>query len=181
MDTELNETLHNEGDPPEQEPQEKEKEKEEECQELKNIQYKTLLMKGTTLKDVKSSNNLENLEEFLENEKNNNDSESWCKLNKTIKLQKIKTYVEQYKVDHKLTDEDKNSLLLFLKDCLDKKKLMRVKDVVYDKENGTIMDIPALTFVKATKHFTLKNVEKRVSTLKSLSVKKKSAKNKEDA
>ena len=59
-------------------------------------------------------------------------------------------------------------MVKFLKDCLDRKKLQRIKDVVYDKENGEIKEIPALTYIRTTKHFTLKNIEKRISTLKSL-------------
>ena len=50
--------------------------------------------------------------------------------------------------------------------------MARVKDVIYDKDNGTIKDIPALHYVKANKHFTLKNIDKRISTLKSLAPKK---------
>ena len=63
-------------------------------------------------------------------------------------------------------------LVLFLKDSLDKKKLSRVKDVIYDKENGVVKEIPALLYTKSNKHFTLKNIDKRVSTLKSLAPKK---------
>ena len=70
--------------------------------------------------------------------------------------------------------------MTFLKDCLDKKKLQRVKDVIYDKTTGMVKEIPALHYVKSSKHFTLKNIDKRVSTLKSLAPKKvnKSIKNK---
>jgi len=50
--------------------------------------------------------------------------------------------------------------------------LCRVKDVIYDKINGVVKEIPALTYTKASKHFTLKNMDKRVSTLKSLAPKK---------
>ena len=59
-----------------------------------------------------------------------------------------------------------------MKDCLDRKKLQRVKDVIYDKTEGVIKEIPALSYTKSSKHFTLKNLEKRVSTLKSLAPKK---------
>jgi hypothetical protein len=48
----------------------------------------------------------------------------------------------------------------------------RIKDVIYDKTTGIIKEVPALHYVKASKHFTLKNLEKRVSTLKSLTPKK---------
>ena len=145
-----------------------------ECQELKNIKYKTMLLNGVPLQETKSSNNLTNLDKFLENEKNNNINEPWCKLNKTIKTKKLQDYVELYKTQNNLSDEESNLLILFLKDCIDRKKLQRVKDVLYDKENGTIKEIPALHYIKSTKHFTLKNIDKRVSTLKSLAPKKSS-------
>jgi len=143
-----------------------------ECQELKNIKYKTMLLNGAPLQETKSSNNLSNLDKFLENEKNNNINEPWCKLNKTIKTKKLQEYVELYKSQNNLSDEESNLLIVFLKDCIDRKKLQRVKDVLYDKENGIIKEIPALHYIKASKHFTLKNIDKRVSTLKSLAPKK---------
>jgi hypothetical protein len=144
----------------------------EECLELKNIKYKTMLLNGNPLKETKSENDLSNLDKFLEDEKNNNVNEPWCKLNKTIKTKKILEFVEKYKSEKNLDQEEEKVLLTFLKDCLDRKKLQRVKDVVYDKTNGSIKEIPALSYTKANKHFTLKNMDKRVSTLKSLAPKK---------
>jgi hypothetical protein len=144
----------------------------EECLELKNIKYKTMLLNGNPLQETKSENDLSNLDKFLEDEKNNNVNEPWCKLNKTIKTKKILDFVEKYKSEKNLDQEEEKALLAFLKDCLDRKKLQRVKDVVYDKTNGSIKEIPALSYTKANKHFTLKNMDKRVSTLKSLAPKK---------
>ena len=144
----------------------------EECQELKNIKYKTMLLNGNLLRETKSANDLSNLDKFLENEKNNNINEPWCKLNKTIKTKKFIEFIEIYKKDKELNEEETNNLTKFLKDCLDKKKLSRVKDVIYDKINGVVKEIPALTYTKANKHFTLKNIDKRISTLKSLTPKK---------
>ena len=143
-----------------------------ECQELKNIKYKTMLLNGAPIVETKSSNDLSNLDKFLETEKNNNSSEPWCKLNKTIKTKKIIDFVETYSKDKNMNVDESNAMLSFLKDCIDKKKLARVKDVIYDKDNGVVKEIPALVYTKANKHFTLKNIDKRVSTLKSLAVKK---------
>ena len=147
-------------------------EKEEECLELKNIMYKTMLLNGNPLHETKSEKDLSNLDKFLENEKNNNVNEPWCKLNKTIKTKKLIEFVEKYKTDNNLDQDEAKLLTSFLKDCIDRKKLQRVKDVVYDKSNGSIKEIPALAYTKTNKHFTLKNVDKRVSTLKSLAPKK---------
>jgi hypothetical protein len=141
----------------------------EECIELKNIKYKTMLINGVALNESKASQSIHNLDKFLENEKNSNENEPWCKLNKTIKIKKMTEYVlEIYKKTANLDDDECEKLIVFLKDCLDRKKLQRIKDVLYDKEKGMIKEIPALTYTRVTKHFTLKNIEKRISTLKSL-------------
>lgn len=150
----------------------------EECVELKNIKYKTMLLSGNSIKETKSSNDLAYLDKFLETEMNSNKVEPWSKLDKTVKTKKLAAYVEIYKKDKELTEEETTLLAAFLKDCLDKKRIYRVKYVVYDKETGLIKDIPALTFVKATKHFTLKNLDKRVTTQKSLGPKKGTVRNK---
>ena len=131
-----------------------------------------MLINGNPLPETKSEKDLSNLDKFLENEKINNVNEPWCKLNKTIKTKKILDFVEKYKTDKNLDNEEEKILTTFLKDCLDRKKLQRVKDVVYDKTNGSIKEIPALSYTKSSKHFTLKNIDKRVSTLKSLAPKK---------
>lgn len=144
----------------------------EECMELKNIKYKTMLINGTQLKETKPTNDISNFDKFLENDKINSKNEPWSKLDKTVKTKKLIDFVEQYKEKNNLDTEETNLLIHFFKDCLDRKKLQRVKDVSYDKEKGIIKDIPALSYTKSTKHFTLKNLEKRVSTIKSLPPKK---------
>jgi hypothetical protein len=144
----------------------------DECQELKNIKYKTMLLNGVQIAETKSSNDLSNLDKFLEAEKINNSNEPWCKLNKTIKTKKILDFVEIYSKEKGLDEDETKILTTFLKDSIDKKKLSRVKDVIYDKVNGIVKEIPALIYTKTNKHFTLKNLDKRVSTLKSLAPKK---------
>jgi len=145
---------------------------EKESQELKNIKYKTMLYNGLHLNQTKSSSDMSSLEKFLEAEKITNSNEPWCKLNKTIKIKKLLEFVESYSKEKGFDEEEINILTVFLKDSLDKKKLTRVKDVIYDKTNGLVKEIPALTYIKSNRHFTLKNIDKRVSTLKSLAPKK---------
>jgi hypothetical protein len=146
--------------------------KKEECVELKNIKYKTMLLNGGILNETKSSNDMSNLEKFLEAEKITNSNEPWCKLNKTIKTKKLLEFVEIYSKEKNFDTEEIQLFTSFLKDSLDKKKLIRVKDVIYDKVSGIVKEIPALTYTKSNKHFSLKNIDKRVSTLKSLAPKK---------
>ena len=150
----------------------KEKETSSECNELKTIKYKTLLMNGISWPETKSSSDLANLDKYLENEKNNNANEPWSKLDKTVKFKKLNIYAENYKTEHNLSNEEFSKLIFFFKDCLDRKKLQRVKDVVYDKTTGEVKDIPALHHNKQSNHYTLKNTDKHISTTRSLAPKK---------
>ena len=143
------------------------------CNELKTLKYKSLILNGMPWPENKSSSDLANLDKFLENEKITNSVEPWSKLDKTAKIRKLMTFAETYKNEHNLSENDYLMLIVFFKDCLDKKKLQRVKDVNYNKETGEIKDIPALYYNKPTNHFTLKNLDKRVSTLRGLTPKKK--------
>ena len=61
----------------------------------------------------------------------------------------------------------------YLKECINKKRLQRVKDVLYDKEEGIILSIPNLIYNKSRQRYTLKRSDKRMSTLKSLGKPKK--------
>ena len=151
-----------------------EQEKKEECIELKNIKYKTMLLNGTVIKEtnLNDTTDLDTLNLFLENEKIFNTTEPWSKLDKTQKFKKMLVFVEKYKLENFLSEEEKEEMIVFLRSCLDKKKLQRVKDVVYNKETGEIIDIPSICYNKNLKHFTLKNIDKHDSTLKSLPAKK---------
>ena len=141
--------------------------------ELKTLKYKTMLFNGGAWPEAKSSTDLVNLDKFLENEKITNSNEPWSKLDKTAKIRKLTSFAEKYKIDNDLSESEYAQLIIFFRDCLDRKKLQRVKDIQYNKELGEIKDIPALCFHKPTNHFTLKNLDKRVSTVKGLAPKKK--------
>ena len=138
----------------------------------KNIKYKTLFSNSNNEHKEHNDVNLSNLDKFLEEEKVTNSNEPWSKLDKTCKIKKLVLFADIYKETKQLSEEEYSHLIAFFKDCLDKKKLQRVKDVIYDKSTGLIKDIPALSYNKQSNHFTLKNIDKRVSTIKSLAPKK---------
>jgi len=143
------------------------------------IKYKNIA-NNSNLVDTKKKTTKHTLNSILD-KKEDIQNEPWCKLNKTNKLVKLQKYVEEYKSKNDISEEEEELLVIFLKDCLDKKKLQRIKDVTYDKANGIIKDIPGLFYIKAKKHFTLKNNDKRVSTLKSLGPKKSKSSSVSDA
>lgn len=112
------------------------------------------------------------IDKLLETEKNHNKTESWNKLDKSVKTQKLHTFAEKYGKDHGLPMKDIKALKQFFVDCVDKNRLSKTKDLIYDKEANEIVGIPSLHFQTATHHFTLKNIDpKRVSTLKALNPK----------
>lgn len=117
--------------------------------------------------------NTQMIDRILETEKQYNKTEMWNKLNKTIKLQKLYTFSEKYKKEYGLSSKDTNNMKIFFNDCLDKNKLQKTKDLIYDKEKQEIISIPSLIYNVENHKFTLKNIDKqRVSTLKSLTPKK---------
>ena len=144
----------------------------EECQELKNIKYQTMLLNSNSKIDS-SKQNTDNLDEFLEKEKNSNKSKPWSKLGRSTKLKKIAHFVNHFSTENDLNSIEKKQLQTYLNNSLDRKKLQRVKDVIYDVKLGRIKAIPGLTFNKNKQKFTLRRVDKKKSTLKGLAPKRK--------
>jgi len=147
------------------------------CQELQNIKYQTMLLNHNS-KIYDSKPNIDNIEAFLEKEKEANKKKPWSKLSKASKLKKISEYVIQYTDENKLTEEQSVELKKYLIQCLNRKKLQRMKDVVYDITTNKIKSINGLTYNKVKNKFTLKVKDKKTSTLKSLAPKKNKTQNK---
>ena len=110
-----------------------------------------------------------NIDAILEREKQHNKTESWNKLDKTIKMQKLHSYAEKYGKDNSLPVKDIKLLKAFFKDCLEKNKLQKTKEVQYNKDSRDITGIPSLHFNHVSHNYTLKITDAtRVSTMKSL-------------
>ena len=143
-----------------------------ECVELKNIKYKSMLLNGNGDEKEETVENLSNLDLFLADEKKSISNEPWTKLDKTTKLLKFNDFIDEYIEQHKYSQDDKISLFNFLSTNLDRKRLLKTKEVLYNKETGKILSIPSLIYNTGAKKFTLKRCDKRQSTLKSLAPKK---------
>ena len=66
--------------------------KSDECVELKNINYKNMLLKGSNLSNNEKKYDNTILDKFLEEESELNKKEHWLKLDKPEKLIKLKIY-----------------------------------------------------------------------------------------
>ena len=153
---------------------EKEKLKQNTCNELKNIQYQTMLLNqhnDTTISNT--SENLADLNDFFHKEKEFNKQLPWNKLDKSLKLRKISNFVRKYAQEHNLEKSVSQELGFYLKDCLERRKLQRQKDIEYDKVSGGIKNIPNLIYNKHNGTFLLKTIEKKQGITKGLAPKSK--------
>jgi hypothetical protein len=138
--------------------------KHDECVELKNIKYKTMLQHNKAIQsNIPSSNNIAM---FLEKEQTINSKKPWSRLQKSSKMEKLKSFASEYSKVKELTPDQSIILYDFLISSLEKKKLQRTKDIVYDSKNGIVKSIPGLLINKTTNKFTLKRVDKKKDTLK---------------
>jgi hypothetical protein len=141
--------------------------KTDECIELKNLQYKTMLS-GGSLKVETNTTDFNVLDKFLEDNKLHNLNENWTKMDNSTKIKKLTQFADKYIEDNQLTEEVHVKLISFLKESIDQKQLMRVKDVIYDKNTKEIKDIPSLYYNITNQTFYLKTDKNRLHTLKSL-------------
>ena len=160
-----------------------ENQKIDECVELKNIQYQTMLLNNKTNLTPSASINISNIDSYLDKERESNEKKPWSKLSSSSKLKKIKSYIIIYSEEETLSKDQQEKLFNYLRKLLERKKLQRIKDVVYDIELGTIKNIPGLIFNKLNSKFTIKKNEKG-SSLKNLAppktLKKKKKRSKEE-
>ena len=144
------------------------------CNELKNIQYQSMLLNQKSDNPIpNSTENLTDLDAFLDKEKEANKQLPWTKLDKSLKLRKISNFVRKYTNEHNLNKKESQELGYYLKDCLERRKIQRQKDIEYDKASGMIKHIPNLVFNKQSGKFTLKNNEKSQCITKGLAPKSK--------
>ena len=141
----------------------------DECVELKNIKYQTMLINKTKQNET-TKNHTTDIEQFLKRGSIQNTQKPWNKLDKSIKRKKLSKFVETFPVKHR------EFLKKYLYQCLERKKLQRTKDVIYDMDVGKIEKIPGLSFNKKSHKYTLRRIDKKGSTLKSLAPRKKKKK-----
>ena len=151
-------------------PTKKEKNKDE-CIQLKNINYQSMLLKRNSNIDSQRGGT-ENIDKYLEQEQNKKKNiKPWSKLEKSTKLKKIYTYIENFYENFKMTELEKKDLKKYMRTCLERKKLQRIKDVIYEIKTGEIKDIPGLTFNEKNRKFILRKIDKKGSTLRNLAPK----------
>tara|TARA_B100000902_G_scaffold399155_1_gene468674 strand:- start:70 stop:738 length:669 start_codon:yes stop_codon:yes gene_type:complete len=145
------------------------------CQELKNIAYKTMLQNGNNIMpETKNISNDQKISSFLENESYANKQESWTKLNKTQKFLRLNNFVDNIlREKYNLSESECKTCKVYLQKCIDRKNLQKTKEVTYNKQDNFIENIPYLQFVETSRSFILRKDDKHISTLKCLPPDKK--------
>lgn len=151
------------------------KEKTDNCQELKNIAYKTMLQNGNNIiTETKNVSNDEKISTFLESESHANKQESWTKLDKTQKLMRLNNYVDNIlREKHTLSENEMTNAKKYLQKCIERKNLQKTKEITYNKQENFIENIPYLQFIETSRTFILKKDDKHISTVKCLPPDKK--------
>ena len=137
--------------------------------QLKNLKYKTMLIQGKLTPDVENNTNVS---AALETEKTSKSATTWNKLPKSDKAMLLNTYVSTLlSAEYGLSDAETVVTKQYLRSSIDRKKLQKNKDVVF--ADGSLTCVNGLIFNKQTRKFTLKESEKKQSTLKNLAPTKK--------
>jgi len=125
------------------------------CKDLKALNYINMIKKG---KNMVNSNqdltNLNKLELFLNNDIEQNKKQKWSKITKTDKIKKIKKFIEKFKQDNNLTDEESSIHKKMIMLLLDKKRLSKINEIKYDEVDGNIISIQHVVFDSETREFT---------------------------
>ena len=97
----------------------------------------------------------------------------WNKMTKTMKLNALTKYADNYKIENELDDEKYEQLIVFFNDCLDKRRLQCMRDVKYDMDTDAVISISGFAYNNTTGMFTIRNTDRHGSTIRNLPPKKK--------
>ena len=116
-----------------------------------------MIMTGKDIdKKIDHESSQQELDKFLSEEQTANEKQSWNKLSKTERLKKIEGFIVNHYVDEYSLNKDEISILnAFVNKLLERKKLIKTSELIYDEEAGMIEEIPALLFNGKSRRFTL--------------------------
>ena len=115
-----------------------------ECKEYNSLKYKTMIMNGTNIESSIQTNE-DKINNFLSMDIEQNKKGVWSKLSKTEKIKKIKGYIKNNLVEkYKLSDTETINANRFFSLLMDRKKLSKNNELIYNQEGGLIESIEGL-------------------------------------
>ena len=132
------------------------------CKEYNSLKYKTMIMTGTNIEPTMDTNE-EKINMFLSMDMEKNKKGVWSKLSKTEKVKKIKNYIKTTLLkEHNLTETEISTATKFFSLLMDRKKLSKNNELIYNQEIGLIESIEGLTFNPETRKFTINSDKPQV-------------------
>jgi len=119
--------------------------------QLKDIERRS---RNSLLKEDKSYTETD-INKMIDDEKGKIYNQTWTKLDMGSKINRLTLYSQKCKEEFKLNENEHKKLQKLLITACNKKKINKISEISYDKENGIILDIKVLEF----------NIEKRLFTL----------------
>lgn len=128
------------------------------CKEYNSLKYKTMIMTGTNIEPTLDSNE-EKINMFLSMDMEKNKKGVWSKLSKTEKVKKIKNYIKTVLAkEYDLTEAELLYANKFFSLWMDRKKLSKNNELIYNQDVGLIEGIEGLTFNVETRKFTINSI-----------------------
>ena len=106
---------------------------------------------ATANKTNNETTSLVSLNTLLYNETNNKKIK-WCKVIIIDKIKKLNIYIDK---QTKYNDAQKKLLKQYIRLCINRKKLLRDKEIKYNIETGEVEDIIDIAYNEKSKKFTL--------------------------
>lgn len=90
--------------------------------------------------------NPEDVDRMLTVDSNKSHERNWPRLDNTERVGFLRTFAEEHGKKNNMPEEAIAALKNLLEDSVRKKRLTRVKEVIYDKVNKKVLSIPGLEF-----------------------------------
>jgi len=114
-----------------------------------------MIMTGTNIEPTMDTNE-DKINMFLSMDMEKNKKGVWSKLSKTEKVKKIKNYIKTNLLkEHNLSEGEIITANKFFSLLMDRKKLSKNNELIYNQENGLIESIDGLTFNTESRKFTI--------------------------
>jgi hypothetical protein len=108
--------------------------------------------------NVGNTSNAAEVERLLSADSNRPQGRNWPRLDNTERVLHLRDYADRLGKEKELSHEDTGKLKLFFEEHIRRKKLTRVKEVSYDKDNSCIVGIPGLVIDKETGVFRIERL-----------------------
>ena len=107
---------------------------------------------------------MDQLLEVIENEKNNRFKNSWIKLDKGSKLNRLQNFIEAQSIENDLNEKESDKLKKLLFHLCENDSLNKTVDVDYDIESCEINNIKNLKYNKDKKSYSYDLPKKTVKS-----------------